>query len=329
MISALPTAGLSKTSRNPRPHGLTRRRGYTRRMASNPPLRYESGDLCVYPERGEVSNSRGESTRLGPVDMRVLTLLLSRHGQVVSRNELFESVWKNQLVSDDVLTRCISDIRAELSRLSAGDKHIETIPKRGYRWLAAVRASSTPTGSRTEALAEPAARRPDVDPRPPLQHLLLKWMGRGAAYVVTLVAMASIGVWLMDRFTGTAPVVIAVLPMSAGSPELELVTGIEKSLAEYLRKRNRLALLSRSAVESRPSNPFPYFRYEFGARWLVESELQRRAEETIVTVALVDARSGIVLFQSRGLIEHDSTPTAAALEPIFRPLSEFIDSQLN
>lgn len=289
-------------------------------MMSNRPLLYESGDLRICPERGEVTNSRGESARLGPVNMRVLTLLLSRHGQVVSRNEIFESVWKNQVVADDVLSRCISDIRAELGRLSDEDEHIETIPKRGYRWLAAVRASSPPTGS-------PAEPRDVV--RPPPQRLLLKWAGRGVAYVAAVVAIASIGVWLLDQLTGPAPAVIAVLPVPAESPELELAASIEKALAEYLLERDRVALLSRSAVESRPTNPFPYFHYEFGARWLVESELQHRAEETIVTVALVDARSGVVLFQSTAPIERDRTPTAATLEPIFRPLSEFIDSQLD
>lgn len=295
---------------------------------SNPPLLYESGDLRICPERGELRNSRGESARLGPVNMRVLALLLSRHGQVVSRNELFESVWKNQTVGDDVLTRCISDIRAEIGRLSAGDKHIETIPKRGYRWLAVVRVSSAPIGAQTDGLDGPTARREDV-PRPQPQHLLLKWVGRGAAYVAAIVALASIGVWLVDQLTGPAAAVVAVLPAPAESPEHELATRIDKALAEYLLQRDRVALLSRTAIESRPSNPFPYFHYEFGARWLVESELQRRAEETIVTVALVDARSGVVLFQSIGPIEHESAPTEATLEAIFRPLGEFIDSQLD
>jgi len=298
-------------------------------MMSNPPLLYESGDLRIYPERGEVSNSRGESARLGPVNMRVLTLLLSRHGQVVSRNEIFESVWKNQVVGDDVLTRCISDIRAELGRLSADDTHIETIPKRGYRWLAAVRASSTPVASPTEPLSGPMAPRPAGVPRPQPRRRLLRWVGRGAAYVVAIVAIASVGVWLMDQLTGPAPAVIAVLPVPAESPELGLATSIEKALAEYLLQRDRVALLSRTAIESRPSNPFPYFHYEFGARWLVESELQHRGEEIIVTVALVDARSGVVLVQSTAPIEHDRTPTAATLEPIFGPLAEFIDSQLD
>ena len=296
---------------------------------SNPPLLYESGDLRICPERGEIRNSRGESARLGPVNMRVLALLLSRHGQVVSRNELFEAVWKNQIVGDDVLTRCISDIRAEIGRLSAGDKHIETIPKRGYRWLAAVRVSSTPIGSPTDGLDGPTARPPDGVPRPRPQGLLLKWVGRGAAYVAAIVALASIGVWFVDQLTGPAAAVVAVLPVPAESPERELAARIEKALAEYLLRRDRVALLSRSAIESRPSNPFPYFHYEFGARWLVESELQRRAEETIVTVALVDARSGVVLFQSIGPIEHESPPTGAALEAIFRPLGEFIDSHLD
>jgi DNA-binding winged helix-turn-helix (wHTH) protein len=86
-----------------------------------------------FPERGHVETEQG-CFRLGPVNMAVLTLLIEQQGQVVSRRALFDSVWKNQIVSDDVLTRSISDIRSQLSKYSK-IKLIETLPKRGYRWL--------------------------------------------------------------------------------------------------------------------------------------------------------------------------------------------------
>jgi len=119
------------------------------------------------------------------------------------------------------------------------------------------------------------------------------------------------------------------LPVPAEASRQELAAGIEKVVNEYLLQRDRVALLSRSAIESRPTNPFPYFFYEFGARWLVESELQGLLGKTLLTVAIVDARSGIVLFQSTATIDTDGTPTATTLEPILQPLTEFIDSQLD
>lgn len=96
--------------------------------------KYSSADLIVCPKQGRV-NIGGQVVRLGPVNMRVLVVLLENQSQVVSRSMLLDSVWKNQIISDDTLTRCISDIRVQLGKFSKQDKLIETIPKCGYRWI--------------------------------------------------------------------------------------------------------------------------------------------------------------------------------------------------
>ncbi len=70
-----------------------------------------------------------EDIRLGPVNMRVLVTLIKQQGKVVSRSELFDTVWENQFVSDDVLTRCISDLRALLAKHDTSQKWIETVPQ--------------------------------------------------------------------------------------------------------------------------------------------------------------------------------------------------------
>ncbi|MET1255764.1 transcriptional regulator [Aliikangiella maris] len=95
---------------------------------------YQSDTLSINPETGMVNTSAG-SERIGPVNMRVLICLIEQQGQVVSRNELFQAVWTNQVVSDDVLTRCIADLRKLLRKHNSTIQYIETIPKRGYRWV--------------------------------------------------------------------------------------------------------------------------------------------------------------------------------------------------
>ena len=136
--------------------GLISGSGYTGAMAPPDPKRLESADLSIIPDRGEIRNARGESARLGPVNMKVLGFLMSRAGRVVSRADLFEAVWKNQVVGDDALTRSISDIRAEIGRLSDRENLIETLPKRGYRWTAEVREAS-----REHVSGAPLLRRTD------------------------------------------------------------------------------------------------------------------------------------------------------------------------
>jgi DNA-binding winged helix-turn-helix (wHTH) protein/TolB-like protein len=290
-------------------------------MAPDHTLQFESGDLNICPELGEVRNSRGESARLAPVSMKVLMLLIGRAGQVVSRSEVFETVWKNQVIGDDTLTRAISDIRGLLRQLSAHDAFIETIPKRGYRWIAQVRqvAIDRPANGAPSATALPR--------RPWHRRAPIRWLWRGLAYAAVLVLIASAGVSLMERFARPGLPVVAVLPTQAEASQRELAARIEEQISAYLIRLDRVALLSRTAIESRPSNPFPYFYYEFGARWLVESELRLRSGQISLSIALVDARTGIVLFQSTELLDEEDRPGTADIEDVFKPLAGFIVSQ--
>jgi Tol biopolymer transport system component/DNA-binding winged helix-turn-helix (wHTH) protein len=80
----------------------------------------------------------GVERHLEPKVMKVLLVLASKQGHVVSKEELISSVWSDTFVGDDVLTRCISILR----RITEDDPHtprfIQTIPKAGYRLVAEV-----------------------------------------------------------------------------------------------------------------------------------------------------------------------------------------------
>ena len=80
--------------------GLRQTHRYTRMMPSHSTPDYQCGELRISPALGFVSNGQGESIRLGPVNMKVLATLLAQPGSMVSRGELFEGVWRNQVVSE-------------------------------------------------------------------------------------------------------------------------------------------------------------------------------------------------------------------------------------
>ncbi len=96
---------------------------------------YQLGNHCFDPVSGELSGATG-NLRLEPQVARVLNLLASRPGEVLSRDEIFQCVWPDRVVVDESLTRCISVIRKALA-----DRRpyqiVETLPKRGYRIPAA------------------------------------------------------------------------------------------------------------------------------------------------------------------------------------------------
>src|SRR5215469_2254690 len=90
----------------------------------------------------------GQRIPLEPKALRVLTLLVSRAGRLVEKQELLESVWPNTFVEENTLTRTVGILRRELGDDSRNPKLIETVPTRGYRFIAPVEvlpdSSSTP-----------------------------------------------------------------------------------------------------------------------------------------------------------------------------------------
>lgn len=294
--------------------GLRSRSEYTARMTDDLPPDYQCGDLRICPAVGQISNAAGDSIRIGPVNMKVLTALLDRQGQVVSRSQLYQAVWGNQVVSEDALTRCVSDIRSELRNFSGRDDWIETFPKRGYRWIPEIRSAGAP--ERVPA-GESAVR----------ARSWLALAGRATGYLVALVLMAVALVWVVDRFAGLRTPIVAVLPVIA-EPELaELASGIDIELRSYLMGLNQVRLLSSGAIESRPANPFPFFYYEFGARWLIESEIRSMAGHPLLTLALVDARTGIVELEVTQFLEQASIVAGTEQSQALSDLSRYIDSE--
>ena len=70
--------------------------------------------------------------------MEVLVRLAEAGGRVVSRDEFMDDVWGDTVVSQDVLFRCISELRKIFGDNAAEPAYIETIRKTGYRLLVPV-----------------------------------------------------------------------------------------------------------------------------------------------------------------------------------------------
>src|ERR671914_654668 len=69
----------------------------------------------------------------------ILCLLVRKSGHLVEKNEIMEEVWSDSIVEDNNLTVGISALRKALGEGQNQQQYIETIPKRGYRFVAAVR----------------------------------------------------------------------------------------------------------------------------------------------------------------------------------------------
>lgn len=236
---------------------------------------------------GLMTNAAGESQRLSPVNLKLLAYLLQHQGELISRTDLFAAIWPNQLLSDDVLTRAVSDIRTQLARLDADARFIETLPKRGYRWALAAHPASAPGDRQSEPL-EPTVVEVPAAPRQN-RHLVTALAYGLSALIVALLFMGWLG-----REMAQPVVRMALLPVvSEGAPAASVAQVLEAELAQQLGKNPRIKLLSKTAIAARPANPFPYFFNEFGAHWVLESRVNISEGGDNIELSLVDARTGL------------------------------------
>ena len=122
-----------------------------------------------------VLHRHGRRVPLQEQPARILSLLVSRPGELVTREELRQLVWTNEtfVEFDASLNAAITKVRRALGDSASAPRFIETVPKRGYRFLADVQglppASGGASGSSAvalpAALAAPPAASPDIEAR--------------------------------------------------------------------------------------------------------------------------------------------------------------------
>jgi len=86
----------------------------------------------VEPTLDRISQD-GQEVRLRPRAMDVLTALALAGGELVSKRDLIDDIWRTEFVSDHALTQVIAELRAALGDDAGNPSFIENIPRRGYR----------------------------------------------------------------------------------------------------------------------------------------------------------------------------------------------------
>jgi DNA-binding winged helix-turn-helix (wHTH) protein len=105
------------------------------------------GSYRFAPHTGQVWRGK-QDVRLTGKAVAVLRHLVDRVGRTVTKEELFHAVWPDTVVSDAALTSCIQELRQALRDQAKRPRYIETVHRRGFRWLAPLRTTSPVSGSR-------------------------------------------------------------------------------------------------------------------------------------------------------------------------------------
>src|SRR5256885_4720075 len=97
-------------------------------------------DFCVDPAN-ECVRRGAEMVALTPKAFAVLRYLVDHRGRLVSKDELLQALWPETVVGEAALTVCIGTIRRALGKDAQWPRFIETVPRRGYRFIAPVTTS--------------------------------------------------------------------------------------------------------------------------------------------------------------------------------------------
>jgi adenylate cyclase len=208
------------------------------------------GDWILDARANRLRRGRHEA-RLEPKVMDLLVYLAARPNEVVSRHELEAAVWQGTVVGYDSVTGAIQKLRRVLEDDRRSPRYIETLSKRGYRFVAPVQA------------AEPALKDADPPHHPPRFPIrtAAPWTGPYRLLdfaLLLLIALSAAGLWVSRApLTPPAPVgdaspaSIAVLPFENldGNPATDyLAEGVTDDIITGLTKLPGLAVISRDST---------------------------------------------------------------------------------
>jgi TolB-like protein/DNA-binding winged helix-turn-helix (wHTH) protein/tetratricopeptide (TPR) repeat protein len=238
----------------------------------------------------------GTSLKLQPQPAKVLVLLVSRAGEIVTRQDLAQQVWGSETFVDFErgLNFAIRQIRSALEDDADQPRFLETLPKRGYRFTAPVSGPS--------ALPEIESPAPAPVPSPRPRRLVLRYGLACLAAAAIAITLAFVFDWghLRQRLSSTASTPriesVAVLPLHnlSHDPEQEYFSdGMTDELITDLAKVGSLRVISHTSVEryKETKRPLPEIARELGVDAVVEGTVMRSGDRVRITAQLIEARS--------------------------------------
>lgn len=242
---------------------------------------FELGQWRVLPDEGRITGPAGEF-HLTPRAMAVLVYLAEQAGRVVSRDELNEQLWAPSVVTDHALNQCITELRRRLDDSASNPRFIETVPKRGYRLIAAVEPLEHPEKGKRRSAAF-GSKRPD-------------WVRLGVWAAVAVAFLIAAGLWLAspEPEQTTPERSIAVLPFEeiGSEPGLPIRRGLHHDLLTRLSGIEDLRVISNTSVRQYRDTiqPVPEIARELGVAWILEGSIQQIGDEIQLNAQLIDSR---------------------------------------
>ena len=250
-------------------------------MTQPQPRGYRFGDFRVDTGSRELLGGDGAAIALTGKAFDVLLYLIERRGQLVGKDELLTQVWAGRVVDENNLTQAISTLRKALGAGAGDHRYILTEARRGYRFVAELRADGALAAPQTETRSAPiAAKRRAIV----------------VGALLMLVALIVLVSWpqRIPPTSGRDPTLaLAILPfrpVAGASPDHLLELGLVETLITQLSRSSALrvrSLASSQRVSGDTQDVLEAGRM-LGAGYVLTGSTQHRGEQTRVNARLLE-----------------------------------------
>jgi TolB-like protein/DNA-binding winged helix-turn-helix (wHTH) protein/tetratricopeptide (TPR) repeat protein len=251
--------------------------------STSAPVRFGVFELDV--RAGDLRKG-GRKVKLEGQPLQILTLLLERPGELVTREELKRALWSADTFVDFELSinAAVKRLRQALDDSADTPRYVETLPRRGYRFIYPITETRAAGVGAQSSLPKPKPRRVAII----------------ATLAVLLAAMLAMLVAARRRPLGPRPAEsirsIAVLPLEnlTGDPQEEaFVDGLHDELITQLAQIGSISVTSRTSVMRyrKQNTPLPEIADDLGVDGIIEGAVRRNGDHFYLTVQLIAGRS--------------------------------------
>jgi TolB-like protein/DNA-binding winged helix-turn-helix (wHTH) protein/Flp pilus assembly protein TadD len=253
-------------------------------------------------QSGELRKA-GVRIRVQQQPLKLLEILLERPGEVVSREELRSRIWPNESFGDfdQAVNVAIAKLRAALGDSADNPRYVETLPRRGYRFIADVAVVKVPTKNLTVL---PETRTSEAEEPAPLEVVGRAPRSKSQAWKawsVALVLLFLLAAWIFRPKSGAPANVsspspvrsLAVLPLENLSSNSEdyFADGMTDELITDLAQISALRVISRTSIMAYKGvrKPLSQIAHELNVDAVVEGTVLRSGRQVRITAQLIRA----------------------------------------
>ena len=281
------------------------------------------GDWVVDPALDTISRG-GVVEKLEPRAMRLLLCLVDSDGGVVSIEQMLSEVWAGVIVGSASVYQAISQLRRLLGDTDPEPTYIATVPRKGYRLVAAVQRVDPPAQAAipAESAPESAAVRPGVSR-----------LTGGVFAAMLIIGLFSVAWLLIHRHpvSAEAAISIVVLPfadLTAEKQDQPFCDGLTEELSNWLAQIPSLRVVARtSAFSFRGRNAdVRDIGRALDTSHVLEGSIRRSGDHIRVIVQLIDANTGYHLWSAA--YDRQVSDTIKIQEEISRSVAASLEIRL-